>query len=99
MGRPQRAADGGLVYHVLNRANARMTVRRQLPFPFSGDCFSSVSSVGRAARETTKGLARTRELKPGSFSEKTTHLNPALDQEFRAPRFLLFFDFLAASRR
>jgi len=26
MGRPQRAADGGFVYHVLNRANARMTV-------------------------------------------------------------------------
>jgi len=22
MGRPKRAADGGLVYHVLNRANA-----------------------------------------------------------------------------
>ena len=26
MGRPQRAADGGLGYHVLNRANARMTI-------------------------------------------------------------------------
>ena len=26
MGRPQRAAEGGLVYHVLNRANARMTI-------------------------------------------------------------------------
>jgi len=26
MGRPQRAALGGLVYHVLNRANARMTL-------------------------------------------------------------------------
>ena len=26
MGRPRRAADGGLVYHVLNRANARMTI-------------------------------------------------------------------------
>jgi len=26
MGRPHRAADGGLVYHVLNRANARMTI-------------------------------------------------------------------------
>ena len=26
MGRPKRAADGGLVYHVLNRANARMTI-------------------------------------------------------------------------
>ena len=26
MGRPKRVADGGLVYHVLNRANARMTI-------------------------------------------------------------------------
>ena len=26
MGRAKRAADGGLVYHVLNRANARMTI-------------------------------------------------------------------------
>jgi len=26
MGRPKRAADGGLIYHVLNRANARMPI-------------------------------------------------------------------------
>ena len=26
MGRPKRAADGGLIYHVLNRGNARMTI-------------------------------------------------------------------------
>ncbi len=26
MGRPKRAANGGLVYHVLNRANARMAI-------------------------------------------------------------------------
>jgi len=26
MGRPRRAGDGGLVYHLLNRANARMTI-------------------------------------------------------------------------
>ena len=26
MGRPRRSAEGGLVYHVLNRANARMTI-------------------------------------------------------------------------
>jgi putative transposase len=26
MGRPQRAAEGGYIYHVLNRANARMTI-------------------------------------------------------------------------
>ena len=29
MGRPKRAADGGLIYHVLNRANARMTIFEQ----------------------------------------------------------------------
>lgn len=28
MGRPQRAALGGFVYHVLNRANARRTIFR-----------------------------------------------------------------------
>jgi putative transposase len=26
MGRPRRAADGGMIYHVLNRGNARMTI-------------------------------------------------------------------------
>jgi putative transposase len=26
MGRPKRAADGGLIYHFLNRANARMAI-------------------------------------------------------------------------
>ncbi|QDU91318.1 hypothetical protein Pla175_47390 [Pirellulimonas nuda] len=26
MGRPHRAASGGMLYHVLNRANARMTI-------------------------------------------------------------------------
>ena len=26
MGRPQRAAQAGFIYHVLNRANARMTI-------------------------------------------------------------------------
>ena len=26
MGRPKRAADGGVIYHVLNRANARMPI-------------------------------------------------------------------------
>jgi putative transposase len=26
MGRPHRAAEAGYVYHVLNRANARMTI-------------------------------------------------------------------------
>jgi len=31
MGRPRRAADGGYVYHVLNRANARMTIFEKEP--------------------------------------------------------------------
>jgi putative transposase len=26
MGRPKRAADGGIIYHVLNRANARLPI-------------------------------------------------------------------------
>lgn len=26
MGRPRRTADGGVIYHVLNRGNARMTI-------------------------------------------------------------------------
>ena len=26
MGRPKRAADGGLIYHVLNRANGRLPI-------------------------------------------------------------------------
>jgi putative transposase len=26
MGRPKRAADGGLIYHVLNRANGRLAI-------------------------------------------------------------------------
>jgi putative transposase len=29
MGRPPRAAQGGIIYHVLNRANARMTIFEQ----------------------------------------------------------------------
>jgi REP-associated tyrosine transposase len=29
MGRPKRAADGGIVYHVLNRANGRLTIFRK----------------------------------------------------------------------
>ena len=33
MGRPKRASKGGLIYHVLNRANARMTI-----FDHDGDC-------------------------------------------------------------
>lgn len=31
MGRPPRDARGGIVYHVLNRANARMTIFEKSP--------------------------------------------------------------------
>jgi hypothetical protein len=38
MGRAKRAADGGLIYHVLNRGNARMTIfektRKRCQEPF-----------------------------------------------------------------
>jgi len=74
-----------------DRGKVSLTVRRQLPVPFSDNCFSPVSSVGRRPARPFIGLARTRERKPGSFSQKITHLNPALDQEFRALRFLLFW--------
>ncbi len=53
MGRPRRAADGGLVYHVLNRANARMTI-----FEKKGDyeAFEQVLE-GAVARTNTQLLA------------------------------------------
>jgi putative transposase len=39
MGRPKRVADGGLVYHLLNRANARMTIFKK---PEDYDAFERV---------------------------------------------------------
>jgi putative transposase len=39
MGRPQRAADGGYVYHVLNRANARLPIFEK---PGDYDAFEQV---------------------------------------------------------
>jgi len=48
MGRPKRAADGGLVYHVLNRANARMTI-----FEKDGD-YEAFERVLAAAVERTQ---------------------------------------------
>ena len=48
MGRPQRAAEGGYVYHVLNRANARMTI-------FERDTdYEAFEKVLREAVERTK---------------------------------------------
>ena len=55
MGRPKRAAKGGLIYHVLNRANARMTI-----FEEDDDyiAFESVlaEAVARGCPESVSGL-------------------------------------------
>jgi putative transposase len=48
MGRPQRAADGGYVYHVLNRGNARMRI-----FDDEGD-FDAFEKVLAEAVEPSK---------------------------------------------
>ncbi len=53
MGRPQRAAEGGYVYHVLNRANARMTI-----FEEDDDYLAFENILAEAAaREETRLLA------------------------------------------
>ena len=48
MGRPKRAADGGLIYHVLNRANVRMTIFEK------AEDFAAVERVLEEAVERTK---------------------------------------------
>ena len=48
MGRPKRAADGGLIYHVLNRSNARMPI-----FEKDGD-FEAFERVLAEAVERTQ---------------------------------------------
>lgn len=48
MGRPQRAAEGGYVYHVLNRANARLTI-----FEHDGD-YEAFEKVLLQAVERTR---------------------------------------------
>ena len=53
MGRPRRAADGGMVYHVLNRANARMAIFEK-PEDFAA--FEGVLEEA-AARTQTRWLA------------------------------------------
>ncbi len=53
MGRPLRTAEGGYVYHVLNRANARMTI-----FEDDGDYLAFESVLRQAvARSQTRLLA------------------------------------------
>ena len=53
MGRPHRAAEGGYVYHVLNRANARLAI-----FDDDGDYAAFEKILGQAvARFETRLLA------------------------------------------
>ena len=47
MGRPHRAAEGGYVYHVLNRANARMTI-----FEDDGDYEAFEKALAQAVERT-----------------------------------------------
>jgi putative transposase len=49
MGRPKRAADGGLVDHVLNPANARMTIFEK---PKDDDAHEGVLREAVARSET-----------------------------------------------
>ena len=51
MGRPQRAAEGGYVYHVLNRANARMTI-----FDNDGDYEAFAQVLAEAVERTETRL-------------------------------------------
>ena len=51
MGRPKRAAKGGLIYHVLNRANARMTI-----FEKDGDYEAFESVLSQAVDRTEMRL-------------------------------------------
>ena len=51
MGRPQRAAEGGYIYHVLNRANARMTI-----FDHDGDYEAFAQVLAEAVERTETRL-------------------------------------------
>jgi putative transposase len=51
MGRPHRAAEGGYVYHVLNRANARMTI-----FADDGDYEAFEKVLAEAVERTSTRL-------------------------------------------
>src|SRR5271157_1271129 len=51
MGRPRQADDGGLIYHVLNRANARMTI-----FEKDGDYEAFKRVLEEAVDRTQTGL-------------------------------------------
>ena len=56
MGRPKRAADGGLVYHVLNRSNARMPI-----FETQGrlrGVRAGAARGGRTVRDAAVGVLR-----------------------------------------
>ena len=54
MGRPKWAADGRLVYHVLNRANARMPI-----FEKDGDDEAFEEILAEAVKRTRRGCEAT----------------------------------------
>ena len=59
MGRAKRAAKGGVVYHVLNRANARMTI-------FEKD--EDYEAFERIVEEAAAAGVRTVWMQPGAES-------------------------------
>ncbi len=65
MGRPKRAADGGLVYRVLNRANARMPI-----FEKRDDYAAFERVLEEAVERTSTGTV------PDTFSDPTA--SPAM---------------------
>jgi putative transposase len=64
MGRPKRADDGGLIYHVLNRANARMTI-----FDNDGDLEVFERVWEEAIERADKWLSAWPLERPGSWVE------------------------------
>ena len=59
MGRPKRAADGGLVYHVLNRANARMGLFEK---PEDYEAFEVVLAEAIERTQTRLSLRRAQSI-------------------------------------
>jgi len=48
MGRPKRTAEGGLIYHVWNRANAKMTI------PEKDEDYEAYERIVDEAKERTE---------------------------------------------
>src|SRR3970282_1693433 len=76
MGRPKRAARGGLIYHVLNRANARMAV-----FKKHADYDQSKVSGTFCACKTRLILVRSRHGKTEASCARRTDLPRAQPRE------------------